>query len=433
MLHDQLEALCAAHPDVHKLVFTPQRQFGQALGGAVAQQTGGWALLECTTLPAYAAALASLALEVEGKQLLQGGPTATLLAMQAIDQLPDAAKAHLLVDATEPATARAGEELVALFEQLRLEGITPEAFEGSVAHTNAERALAEAAAYANYVQLLQAQNWADGAEVLKKATTLIETGQVDVGAPVVAVLDEVAVPKRIADLLDAVQAQARTFYRIGGSPETARKAPEGTAARRYAKAPAMPAAHHTNGHAVDVRCTAAIGRAEEVEAVFRDLLAQGLPLDTVEIAYGDPSRYPALIAATAERMATEEAPMPLSMSVGHPLQQTRPGQALIAWLEWISSGYDAATLIALLRGRLIRFDKYPGPRAASRLARLRYAPGRGGLLKSISNKIAQLEEELRELPPEDSKRVALQYHFDKWKKVQENVKALVNALVPTRR
>ena len=84
--------------------------------------------------------------------------------------------------------------------------------------------------------------------------------------------------------------------------------------------------------------SASRGGAEEVRTAFRDILARaeasGLLFDQVKIAYTDTERYLPLLQAAADRHG-----LPITVSVGTPLDHTRPGQALRAWLEEHRSQY----------------------------------------------------------------------------------------------
>ena len=416
-------SLCRQHPTDVKLVFVPQARTGRALEDAVAQAADGWVGLTCTAPTAWAKALVWPLLQAKGYRLLSAG-TAALLVIEAVEAIAEAHQKLLLVGDNERLTVQAGAELAQRFGTLRLEDVAPDDYQQS-AHTPREQA--QAAAYGAFEHLLAARQFADDAVLLDEATAHITEGTLTVDHHAVAVLDELETPRRVQMLLAALQTHASAFYRIGAADPHA--VPAACAGHVFASAPALPAPNGsaTNGHRPKVTTIAAVGAAEEVRAVWRTILQEGIPLDAVEIACSDVERYGPLLESEAACVRSE-APgdgLPLSFSAGHYLRQTRPAQALRGWLTWVREGYDVQPLIALLRAGLLRLGYEERPSGwwseATLLASRRYEHGRAGYTKQFASSIEVLEGKKAE-----GKDVA--YKIERWRFVQQRMEALLHLL-----
>jgi hypothetical protein len=271
---------------------------------------------------------------------------------------------------------------------------------------------AQAQAYAHYVDALQANSYYDTADVLQRATALVQEESVrEPRRSQYAIVDDVDVPGHARELVEALAAASpHSLHRLGQEHPT-KQAPVLSAAKVFPEA--TPPAHPTTGptaqavHASSqgasdngtsmlsapkaLRFRTTVGRAEEVRTVFRDIQRRGLALDEVEIAYTTPDPYLAIIEQQAERHA-----VPVSLSPGRHLRETRPGQALIAYLDWLAGPQEAAPFIHMLRaGHLtLRRSKgltWPDAKVATWLAERTYKPGAPSLLKSIVRRIEHAE------------------------------------------
>ncbi|MEP6994542.1 MAG: PD-(D/E)XK nuclease family protein [Acidobacteriota bacterium] len=145
---------------------------------------------------------------------------------------------------------------------------------------------------------------------------------------------------------------------------------EKIAAGRLETLAAEPAADWI-ANAAQVRLVRAIGEENEIRQVFRRILREGIPFDQVEILYTDSSTYPAL----AWELACEyEIPCTFSSGVAAPF--THPGQAALAFLDWIGQGFSAEVLRRALASSALTFDRVaasaegaPGTRAVARAFR----------------------------------------------------------------
>lgn len=119
-----------------------------------------------------------------------------------------------------------------------------------------------------------------------------------------------------------------------------------------------------------VRFFRALGETNEVKALFRTLLAEGIPLDQVEALHTDEAVYGPLIYETAMTLAAEAGqPIPVNFAEGLPARLSRPGRALAAWLRWHEEDLAQPALAAMLRSGLLRLGEHaPSPSRAADLA-----------------------------------------------------------------
>ena len=80
----------------------------------------------------------------------------------------------------------------------------------------------------------------------------------------------------------------------------------------------------------------ALGEENEIREVFRAILSGGIPFDDVEILHTDSVVYPPLFW----ELLPEHA-IPFTLAGGIPVFYTRPGQAALAFLDWIGGGFAA--------------------------------------------------------------------------------------------
>lgn len=404
-----LHALLDATPGTHTVVFVAQTQLGKALEEASARRRPGVGL-RCTTLPAYAQRLAQADLVHAGRRLPSG--VDQMLTAHAIRQLSGEQRADLLQGST---VARLSRSLTQTFSLLRTHGVAPQAYQQALqAMSDAGPPQhAQAQAYQHYVDALRENNYYDTADVLRQATTLVEDGAVrEPAQSQYAILDDVDVPGHARALVQALEAASSFPLRRLGQEHPTQQAPVLSAAKIFPDAPlpthppdgptaqavhassraASPnGALHTPEH---LRFHTTVGRAEEVRTVFRDIQKRGLALDQVDLAYTTPDPYLALIEQQAERHG-----IGVSMSPGRHLRETRPGQALLAYLDWIAGGQEAAPLIHMLRAghlTLQRGTDLPllDAQVASWLAERTYGPGSAQhILQSIRQRVQYTEEQ----------------------------------------
>ena len=408
LLH-HLHALLEAAPGTHTVVFVAQTQLGKALEEAAARIRPSVGL-RCTTIAAYAQRLAQADLLKAGSRRLPPGIDQMLTA-HAIYRLSEGEREQLLQGST---AARLSRSLTQTFSLLRTHGVQPTAYQHALQAMDraAPPQHAQAQAYAHYVDALQTNSYYDTADVLQRATALVQGDSVrEPRRSQYAIVDDVDVPGHARELVEALAAASpHPLHRLGQEHPT-KQAPVLSAAKVFpdAKPPAHPATGPTaqavhassqgaasNGASTlgtpkALRFCTTVGRAEEVRTVFRDIQRRGLPLDEVEIAYTTPDPYLAIIEQQAERHD-----VPVSLSPGRHLRETRPGQALIAYLDWLAGPQEAAPFIHMLRAGHLTLRRNKGltwsdAKVATWLAERTYKPGAPSLLKSIARRIEHAE------------------------------------------
>ena len=99
---------------------------------------------------------------------------------------------------------------------------------------------------------------------------------------------------------------------------------------------------------------------------LRICIAKGYNLDQVELIYTDTDAYVPCIYETFLRTQfdnqSDEFDIPVTFADGIPTRYSRPGRALMAWLEWIRNGYPQTVLVQMIHDGLLElpFDD-PGP------------------------------------------------------------------------
>ena len=412
-LVQQLHALVESASCLHTVVFVPQRQLGRALDEALARHHPH-AGVQCITLTAYAERLARAAMLQESRIRLPKGVD-QMLSAYAVNQLDPERQHHLLQGSTP---ARLARSLANTFSLLRTHGVSHEAYQGALEAMGdaAPQQHAQAHAYAHYEEALRTNNYYDTADVLRRAASLVRKQTVvEPRHAVYAILDDVEVPGYARQLVEALAAASpHPLYRFGQEHPTkqapvlsaAKVLPDAPAPIRSTAGPTAQAVHTLTAaraaqndaamepdHARDLTFRTTVGRAEEVRTVFRDIQARDLSLDQVEIAYTTPDPYLAIIEQQAERHNVS-----VSLSSGRHLRETRPGQALIAYLDWIAGPQEAAPFIHMVRAGHLTLRRTAGlalsdAEIATWLAERTYKPGASSLLKGVARHIDHAKEQ----------------------------------------
>jgi len=142
----------------------------------------------------------------------------------------------------------------------------------------------------------------------------------------------------------------------------------------------------------------ALGETAEVRSVFRRILSRQIPLDQAELLYGDQDTYLPLLFEESVRLArrhvTDVTDPPVTFAEGIPTRFTRPGRALMAWVDWIREGFPQPLLVSMVRGGLLETDKsIPPARMARVLRALPIGSGRNNYLKVMDKGIRKLQQE----------------------------------------
>ena len=394
----QLRALCRAYPRAPKVVLVPRSQIGRALEDALARAEGGWAGVTILIVRHYAEQVAQPRLAASGRAELPVGGRSFLVA-RLLHQLQRRGTLDGL-----PGPGQLAGTVAEAVETLRRGGASPDDVQARAEDPDASATFrVVAACYDGYLDTLDAKNLYDDAEVFRWAAEQVKEGAPSVSQTVVAVCDEVDLPERACQFVRVVRDRCRSFVRIGRpAPDDP---PPQTAAAHFADVAPPDAVDPPEEDDRSVHTCRAVGAGNEVDAVFRDLLADDVPLDEVEIAVAGERPYVSLIADRADRMD-----VPVSVGTGVPVAQTRTGKALLSFFEWITEDFDPELLIRMLRSGHLRLDRVrddiedetgavdlEAHEVASLLAARRYEAGRDGYTKALGAAIGRLEEHIDNL------------------------------------
>lgn len=229
--------------------------------------------------------------------------------------------------------------------------------------------------------------------------------------------------RRLVDALSldrVVKLRADRPVRVDWEEESGEKEPQtDLELLRWIDHPAAAPASLKDGSVNIIRT---VGEVNEVRGVMRTCLAEGIPLDTVELLYTDNTVYLPLIYETLTKIkaleeAADELP-PATFAEGVPGIFSRPCRALAGWIAWIRDDFSQKHLTRLIREGLLKRPE-TGPSSpgfanlAENLFTLNIGTGRERYLpriKSEFEKTAELRTKAtqEEDDREKKKRQALQ-------------------------
>jgi len=116
-----------------------------------------------------------------------------------------------------------------------------------------------------------------------------------------------------------------------------------------------------------------VGRMNEVREVIRRCLSKGISFDQVELLHTNADHYIPLIFETIEKTnaSNGETKLLATFAEGIPVSYSRPGRALMAWLQWIELDYPQKLLVRMIQDGLLEIkDREKGDYSYGMLARL---------------------------------------------------------------
>ena len=124
-----------------------------------------------------------------------------------------------------------------------------------------------------------------------------------------------------------------------------------------------------------VKIFRALGERNEVRGVLRRCLAQGKPLDTVELLYTDTTTYLPLIFETAHTIFSDDNgsinDIPVTFAQGVPARYARPARALALFTQWVKNQHPQTIFVQMLQEDLLEFPELSGQKLSnSRMATL---------------------------------------------------------------
>ena len=395
------------------LLVAPTRGEGREILRALAREHGGWLGLEVTTVR-------PLALEMVGADL--GARGLTLLdefAEQAlVDELLDEAleaspaAAHLRELAEGVGFRAAVREAV---KALRLAGISSDDLRSAPLEDPAKHALV-LHMLRGLEERLRTGSLADTAAVLEAATAALRDPARFPADSVLLLpgLGTRGIAGRFLRALEDRGARPLPHDRVIGFP-----APSGLSwLEADAPASALGRMNDLSHAPSDPEPVTALdlfrasGITEELREVLRRILASGLRWDQAEIVTPDPGAYGPAFHALAIRLG-----IGVTFAVGLPVERTRPGRVVAAWLRWVRDGFPDAVLRRLLEsGDLVgptRFRDVDGAALSRRLRRLRVGWGRERYLTAIEAARRRLEAAgPRPYPEEDPEAASARHARD---------------------
>jgi ATP-dependent helicase/nuclease subunit B len=369
-LTQALAEVCREHVLDEKWLVAPARREYDQWRETIARAGTPVANLQPMSLPKMALHLAGPAMAARG---------ATLASKVWCEALVDAAcrtlardDGYLLSGDPDPGLARA---LAAAVRELRLGDLSP----GDLAEKRfevPEKGRELAAILAAYVEALAQHGLVDYADVCRIAAERVvaDPGVLPIGLLVLVPADVELRPVEQA-LLDAIPARMRIGLPVDepvdqpvGRPvkEPGAELPgEGgltdAALLRWIDSPTDAPEPRGDGTA---RVFRAEGEVNEVREVLRRCLAEGVPLDHVELLHTDRKTYVPLVYETlvrshetSARTARADAGgldgLPVTFAEGIPARYTPPGRALAAWVSWVRDGHPQSTLVRMFRAGLL--------------------------------------------------------------------------------
>ncbi len=324
-----------------------------------------------------------LALELVGPELGEAG-------LGLLDEFAEQALIDELLDETLGATAETG-HLLELAEgvgfraavreaiwALRLAGLDARRL-APVGFADPRKRDLLVALLSRFEERLAREHGVDTADVLRRAAEQVRRGAA-LPADLVLLVPGLGTRGLTGRFLAALE--ARGARRLPTDPVSGQDAPQGMLWETAATPSPGPTAELFR----------AAGITEELREVLRRALALGLTWDQVEIVTPDPGVYGPALHALAQRLA-----IPVTFAVGLPVERTRAGRVVAAYLRWLQDGFPDRVLRRLLEaGDLTAPHPYrdvDGPRLARALRRLRVGWGRERYLPAVETAIARRREE----------------------------------------
>lgn len=275
---------------------------------------------------------------------------------------------------------------------LRLAGLGPDGLRASGIRDGMKRAVL-ARVLAGYEARLRDRSRVDAAAVFHRAVRALERGAVTLPEARIHLLPGLHVRgargrflrllrQRGASVLDAdpVRGLDRSDTILWSEP------PEPASPLSFLNDPVRA------GEPARLELFAAASPEDELREVLRRVVGRGLRWDEVEIIATDPAVYGSALHSLSRRMG-----IPVTYAVGLPVDRTRHGRALAAYLRWVEEDFPADVIRSLLESGDLRAPerqgkrRMSGSRLARRLRRLRIGWGRDRYLPRIDGALGALE------------------------------------------
>ncbi len=356
-LQQSLARLAREHPLERKLLVAPSFGAGREVLRRVALAGKGWIGIDVATPRPLAARVARTRLLDLGLTALDSFDRQAL-----IDEALDAALSAGFDDAGLGDLAEGvgfREAVHNAVDALRLADISPRRIRQSRIRDARKRRFV-ARVLERYEGLLRDRRRADAATVLALAIETLDGGEpamLGQGVEVVALLPGLETRGLTGRLIErlvslgAVSLPTDPVYGIEPVAGRLWTAAEATIDLSYLHAPGSVEGQAV---AVPIDLFAAASPTEELREVLRRAAERGLRWDQVEIVAPDARTYGSALHALASQLG-----VPVTYAAGLPLERTRAGRVVHAYLDWVAEGFQAHVIRRLLEAGDLR----PGTRS----------------------------------------------------------------------
>lgn len=396
-LVESLAAVAKSHRIARKLVVAQNAAAGRELLRRLSLSHGGWIGFEVTTPRPLALRLARPAMERSGLSLTDAFEEQALLD-RALDSAlaPDDGVLGALCDGVG-FRQRVHEAVAAM----RLGGLGPAELERARLADGAKRRFL-LRVLRRYERLLGESGRADTAVIFRLALEALEREGArlppELDAELLLLLPGLGTRGLAGRLVAALCARGGNV--LAADPVLGLELPESVLWNRGRRpapgshlfAPEEGADPH-GGSEGDLRVELfrAASIYDELREVLRRCMARGLRWDQVEIVTPDPAAYGSALHALASRLG-----IPATYAVGLPIERTRTGRVVRAYLDWIAEGFQAAPIRRLLEAGDLRPPRgrrgVPPAALARRFRALRIGWGRKRYRSQIREALAGLDE-----------------------------------------
>lgn len=342
-----LSNICAANVLQTKWLVAPSYRVGHQWVESVVRNGQSIVNLRPTTL-------VRLALDLIGEELAEKDLTLASGAMGAL--VVDAAWSELKSDGYLGRLQGSAELSAAVYQSLialRLAGHSVREITGSHLEITA-KAEDLAVLLAAYEEFLAKHALIDESDLLRRAIARLQAEPTAMGQDTLILVPEGLVVAGLdRSFLDALPPAQQVAIRHPASRD-AREVP--SLDIHLLASIGGGAATSEPQHDGSVQFFRAVGEVNEIREVLRRCLAQGTPLDEVELLHTDTDTYVPLIHAMARRYFSEpDLPegIPVTFAEGISTALSRPGRALATWLRWIDEGYPQRLLVDMISEGLL--------------------------------------------------------------------------------
>ncbi len=324
LLVETIAAFCREHPLEEKILVAPSRIVGRQISDSVARalSPGGWVNLQTETVATLAHAVAGRTLAGEGRSTLSRAQRLAIVEKVCGEVLSESSYFGAL--RRSPGFHRV---LSRTIDELRSAGFSPEeisdrSVENRLKSSDLKKILG---AYEREVGAALA----DPAGILQRAIAEIRSAGARSQAWV------------LVPALSRLSAAESVFLN------------DFAGERRVAVAvddPAIP-----DPASAQYRFVRAIGEENELREIFRTALADDIPFDQIEVLYADRSTYLSLAYEL-----TRQYGIPATFVDRIDVAYTRPGRAVLGFLEWLMTDFGERNLRALILSGSLDVRKLSG-------------------------------------------------------------------------